>query len=44
MLQKSFQTERLYLRLLETSDALEMTRILQNPNVTTKVAILPFPY
>jgi len=44
MLQKSFQTERLYLRLLETSDSLEMTRVLQNPNVTTKVAILPFPY
>jgi RimJ/RimL family protein N-acetyltransferase len=44
MLQKSFQTERLYLRLLETSDAVEMTRVLQNPNVTTKVAILPFPY
>ncbi len=44
MLQKSFQTERLYLRLLEASDATEMTRVLQNPNVTTKVAILPFPY
>ena len=44
MLQKSFQTERLYLRLLETSDAVEMTRVLKNPNVTTKVAILPFPY
>jgi RimJ/RimL family protein N-acetyltransferase len=44
MLQKSLQTERLCLRLLETSDAFEMTRVLQNPNVTTKVAILPFPY
>jgi RimJ/RimL family protein N-acetyltransferase len=44
MLQKFFQTERLYLRLLETSDAVEMTRVLQNQNVTTKVAILPFPY
>ena len=44
MLQNLIETERLYLKLLEATDAIEMTRLLQNPNVTKKVAILPFPY